>query len=79
MKGYLKILASEFTAWNEAATVQANNDINNLGCDSYTFSTPDTDPNYVWARVEHAFIEGDIKTREEAYSLGMVQPESEMP
>ena len=70
MKGYLKMLAGDFDTWNNAATVKAN-DIG-MDCDSYTSPTPDTDPQYVWARVEHDFVEGDIKTKEDAAADGMI-------
>lgn len=69
MKGFLKMLASEFDAWNTTAIIAAN--ANGVVCESYTFSTPDTDGVSVWARVEHDFIEGNIKTREEAIAAGM--------
>lgn len=69
MKGWLKMLANGFEAWNAAQTIIANE--NGLDCDPYTFSRPDADPLYVWARVEHDFIDGDTKTEEEAVSEGM--------
>lgn len=75
MIGYIKMLASEFNAWNEQATTKANN--KNIVCNPYTFSTPDADSNYVWGRVEHDFINGDIKTKEEALALGMVEPQED--
>ncbi len=75
MIGYIKMLASEFDAWNEQATILAGD--NNINCNPYTFSTPDSDSNYVWVRVEHDFIEGDIKTKEEALALGMVEPQED--
>lgn len=67
MKGWLRILASEFDSWNAAQTIIANE--RGLNCDHYTSSRPDIDPLYVWARVEHDFIDGDIKTEEEAEGM----------
>lgn len=71
MKGWLKMLLSEFDSWNAQATLQYIQLTGDDSCTSYTFCRPDTDPLYVWARVEHDFIEGDIKTEEEAISEGM--------
>lgn len=72
MKGFLKIKASEFDAWNNQATVDYIAATGDDSCDEYTSSTPDVDPEHVWARVEHDFVEGDIKTRDEAIEAGMV-------
>lgn len=84
MKGYLKMLASEFGVWNSQATSNFIALTKDTSCTSYSFCLPDVDPLYVWARAEHVktgnaevdeergnFIEGDIKTHEEAVALGM--------
>lgn len=71
MKGFLKMLASDFDAWNDEATAIAN--ANGVCCGKYTYFVADTDPLYVWARIEHEFIEGDVKTKVEAVELGMVE------
>ena len=78
MKGYLKILASEFNNWNAQALSDYLQETGDTTCIQYTFSTPDADPDYIWARVEHDFITGDIKTREEAIAAGMVIPTVEI-
>ena len=78
MKGYLKMLASDFEAWNTQVLLDYLQETGDTTCTQYTFSTPDTDPDYVWVRVEHDFIEGDIKTKEEAIAAGMVVPTGEM-
>ena len=70
MKGFLKLKAIDFDTWNNAATIEANE--NGLSCDAYTICRPDTDPLYCWARVEHDFIEGDILSDEEAIEQGML-------
>ena len=70
MNGYLKILATEFDAWNDEATVIANQ--HGMNCDRYTNYRADTDSNYVWARVEDDFIVGDTLTEEEAINQGMI-------
>ena len=72
MKGYLKIAINEFDAWNAQATADYVEITRDSTGASYTFATPDSDPAFVWARVEHDFIEGDIKTREAAIAAGMV-------
>jgi len=69
MKGFLRMAIIDFNAWNSAATVLANE--NGLDCDIYTTYKPDIDPNYVWARVEHSFIEGNIVSLEDAIIQGM--------
>lgn len=70
MKGFLKILAIDFDTWNNAATVLANQ--NGMECDQYTYVLPDVNPNYVWARIEHEFIEGEVLSREDAIAGGMI-------
>lgn len=88
MIGFLRMLGSEFSAWNAQATADYIAATGDTSCTSYTTTKPDTDPQYVWARVEHArlpedeedpqlFIVGDIKTEQEAIALGMVVESSE--
>lgn len=78
MKGFLKMLASEFEDWNSQAAIDYIQETSDSTCIQYTFSTPDTDLDYVWARVEHDFITGDIKTEAEAIADGMVAPVGEV-
>ncbi len=72
MKGFLKMLAVDFESWNQQATTDYVNSTGDTSCTSYSSSRPDTDPDHVWARVEHDFLEGDIKTEAEAIAAGMV-------
>lgn len=73
MKGYLKIAINEFDAWNAQATADFVEITGDATCTSYTFATPDSDPAFVWVRVENDFIDGDIKTKEQAIAEGMVE------
>jgi hypothetical protein len=72
MKGYLKMAAADYASWNAQATADYAEITRDSTGASYTFATPDSDPAFVWARVEDDFIEGDIKTREAAIAAGMV-------
>lgn len=58
IKGFLRMAAHDFNTWNNNATFKARE--NGFNCSLYTYSLPDIDPYYVWARVEHDFIESDI-------------------
>ena len=78
MKGFLKMNAADFEAWNAAATGTHNQETGDDTCASYSSYKEDVDPAFVWARVEHDFVEGDIKTKEEALQLGMVIPENDL-
>lgn len=76
MIGFLKMPASEFAAFDAAALVKYKLFIGgSSSTTAYTYSRPDTDPAYVWARVEHDFIEGDVKTEAEAIAEGMAEVE----
>ena len=75
MKGFLKMPAAEFAGWNAAATATYRGETGDETCTEYTFCTEDTDADFCWARVEHSFVEGDVKTKEEAINLGMVAPD----
>ncbi len=77
MKGFLKIPSIDFESWNAIATADYIESTGDDTCMSYTASTEDTDPAFVWARIEHDFVEGDVKTHEEAINLGMVVLEDE--
>lgn len=70
MKGFLKIKAIDFDTWNNNATIKVNE--NGISCDCYTFSFPDVDSQYVWARVEHDFItDTPVVSSEDAVIAGM--------
>lgn len=73
------MLADDFEAWDAAqleayktSTISDELPEGDLSATQYSFTVPDSDPDYVWARVEHTFVAGDIKTKEEAIQLGMV-------
>lgn len=72
MKGYLAIQVVNYEAWHEQAKADYVAQTGDDSIESYTYTTPDVSPDWVWVRVEHDFIEGDVKTKEEAVSLGMI-------
>lgn len=71
MIGFLKLKAIDFDTWNNGATVKYIAETGDDSCVEYTTYKSDTDPDYVWARVEHDFIDGDILSKEDAITAGM--------
>lgn len=70
MKGFFRLKATDFDAWNEAATVKANE--NGLSCDTYTTCIPDIDGVHTYARVEHDYITKEpLLSYEDAILSGM--------
>ena len=75
MKGFLKMHAVGFDTWNATATTKYIQKTGDASCDKYTTYMNDINEDFVWARVEDTFIEGDIKTNDEAVALGMLLPD----
>lgn len=61
--GFSRHLASEFAAYNAQATARVRLATGDTTITAYTFSIPDADPLYVWARQEPLFT--DLMTADE--------------
>lgn len=83
MKGYVR--TNDFEAFNKNATERIKAAFpTESDFESYTFSTPDSDSEYCWARVEGQWYDTAsdderalIRTKDEAISEGMVIPTAE--
>lgn len=76
INGYIKLPAIDFDTFNNTATVYANTPVSEGGLGKsyvqYTCSTPDTNPAFVWAKVEHAGITDlPVVSYEDAVLQGM--------
>ncbi len=69
--GYMRIKAVDFDVWNSNATIIAKQ--HGIKCDDYTYAINDIDDAYVWVKIEHDFISGDIFSVDDAISQGMVK------
>lgn len=72
MKGFIRMPASEFDAFNAKATLLIGD------CEVYTYCRPDSDKDYVWARIEHTEVTDlPILNEAEAIEQGMVSSQEE--
>ena len=78
MRGFFRMPTVDFEEWNTVATANYFATTGDATCTDYTYSNGDTDPAFVWARVEHGFIKEDIKIRDDAFTLGMSRPDSDV-
>lgn len=77
--GFSRHLASEFAAYNAQATTRVRQATGDSTITAYTFSIPDANPLYVWARQEPLFTslmtaeeQATVKSLSAAIAEGMV-------
>ena len=85
MNGFIRMLAADFPAFNLGLTEEVRQATGDDTLTEYTYSLPDSDPLYVWARIEEDGYQlllqrnesYDIKSKEDAVLEGMVIPVAE--
>ncbi len=73
MNGYFKMLAADFESFNRAAAIAYKNIYHDYTCgEFYTIPFPDSDPLYLWTRIEHDGITTEpLVSRAAAMAQGM--------
>ncbi len=79
MNGFSRHLTADFTAYNAQATSRVIAATGDNTISNYTYSLPDADPLYCWAREEAIFISimtpeelATVVSQEDAFLQGMV-------
>ncbi len=79
MDGFTRLLVSKFDAYNAAALARIIAVDNDASLEQYTYTLPDTDPLYCWARQEPLFTDlmtnaefDTVISLEDAISQGMI-------
>lgn len=76
--GFTRRTKADFATYNAQATADIKAETYDKSLVQYTYSLPDTDPNYCWVREEGIYTKrlsaqglASIKTKEEAVAISM--------